>query len=88
MDNITNLGSLSRLHSEYVKKYGKLPDTYEQAVQFAYEQAKRDFADALKEVISNHDYTLVSQMNTVDRGMFSTGIYQAIDELVGEANID
>lgn len=79
---VTDEELLTRLTSEYARKYKELPNTHKQAIQFAYEQAKRDFAKDLKETISNHEYTLVSQMNTVDKGMYSIGIYQAIDELL------
>lgn len=37
-------------------------------------------ANALMQVIENNDYTLVSRFNTTDRGMFTIGIKQAIDE--------
>ena len=37
-------------------------------------------ADALIQVIENNDYTLISKHNTTDKGMFTIGIKQAIDE--------
>lgn len=37
-------------------------------------------ADALIRVIEDNDYTLVARHNTTDRGMFTVGIKQAVDE--------
>ena len=37
-------------------------------------------ADALWETIKDHEYTLFDRWNTTDKGMFSIGIKQAIDE--------
>lgn len=37
-------------------------------------------ADELMKVIEENDYTLSSRLNTIDRGMFTIGIKQAIDE--------
>jgi len=37
-------------------------------------------ADALKETINAHDYVLKDCLNTTDKGMFTVGIMQAIDE--------
>lgn len=37
-------------------------------------------ADKLMKVIEDNDYTLSSRLNTIDRGMFTIGIKQAIDE--------
>jgi len=37
-------------------------------------------ADALKDVIQQHDYPLADRLNSVDNGMFTLGIFQAIDE--------
>lgn len=37
-------------------------------------------ADKLMKVIEENDYTLSSRLNTIDRGMFTIGIKQAIDE--------
>ena len=37
-------------------------------------------ADALMEVIREHDYPLRSHINSTDNGMFTLGIQQAIDE--------
>lgn len=37
-------------------------------------------ADKLMKVIEENDYTLCSRLNTLDRGMFTIGIKQAIDE--------
>ena len=51
MDRITiNEEVLVKLTSKYAKKYGNLPSTHKQAIQFAYEQGK---VDAMKEVINN-----------------------------------
>lgn len=36
-------------------------------------------ADALKEVITANHYLLSSRNNSIDYGMFTTGIIQAID---------
>ena len=35
-------------------------------------------ADALFDVITKHDYTLIDRINSHDRGMFTIGIKQAI----------
>ena len=37
-------------------------------------------ADELKEVIHDHDYRLADVTNSIDYGMFTIGIDQAIDE--------
>lgn len=37
-------------------------------------------ADALMEVIREHDYPLANRTNSIDRGMFTVGIQQAVDE--------
>lgn len=37
-------------------------------------------ADALFEVIKQHDYPLATRHNSIDNGMFTLGIKQAIDE--------
>jgi hypothetical protein len=37
-------------------------------------------ADALKDVIQQHDYPLADRLNSIDTGMFTLGIFQAIDE--------
>ena len=37
-------------------------------------------ADALKESIHAHDYVLKDCLNSTDKGMFTVGIMQAIDE--------
>lgn len=37
-------------------------------------------ADALKDVIRQHDYPLADRLNSIDNGMFTLGIFQAIDE--------
>ena len=37
-------------------------------------------ADALMEVIREHDYPLRSHFNSTDNGMFTLGIQQAVDE--------
>lgn len=37
-------------------------------------------ADKLKEVITANDYLLIDHINSKDRGMFTVGIMQAIDE--------
>lgn len=37
-------------------------------------------ADELMKVIEENDYTLSNRLNTIDRGMFTIGIKQAIDE--------
>lgn len=37
-------------------------------------------ADALKDVIQQHDYPLADRLNSIDNGMFTLGIFQAIDE--------
>ena len=47
---IVNEKVLVNLTSKYAKKYGNLPNTYKQAIQFAYEQGK---VDAIKEIINN-----------------------------------
>lgn len=38
-------------------------------------------ADALKDVIQQHDYPLADRMNSIDNGMFTPGIFQAIDQM-------
>ena len=38
-------------------------------------------ADALKDVIQQHDYPLVDWLNSRDNGMFTLGIFQAIDQM-------
>jgi len=38
-------------------------------------------ADALKDVIQQHDYPLADRLNSVDNGMFTLGIFQAIDQM-------
>lgn len=47
---IVNEEILVNLTSKYAKKYGNLPNTHKQAIQFAYEQGK---LDAMKEIINN-----------------------------------
>ena len=47
---IVNEEVLVNLTSKYAKKYGNLPNTHKQAIQFAYEQGK---LDAMKEIINN-----------------------------------
>lgn len=37
--------------------------------------------DALMEVIRENDYPLADRTNSIDRGMFTVGIQQAVDEL-------
>lgn len=37
-------------------------------------------ADVLKDVIQQHDYLLADRLNSIDNGMFTIGIFQAIDE--------
>lgn len=37
-------------------------------------------ADALMEVIREHDYPLRSHFNSTDNGMFTIGVQQAVDE--------
>lgn len=38
------------------------------------------YEDNLKEFISTHDYMLSDKWNSTDKGMFTCGIMQAIDE--------
>lgn len=38
-------------------------------------------ADALKDVIQQHDYPLADWLNSIDNGMFTLGIFQAIDQM-------
>ena len=38
-------------------------------------------ADALKDVIQQHDYPLADRLNSIDNGMFTLGIFQAIDQM-------
>jgi len=38
-------------------------------------------ADVLKDVIQQHDYPLADRLNSVDNGMFTLGIFQAIDQM-------
>lgn len=38
-------------------------------------------ADALKDVIQQHDYPLADSLNSIDNGMFTLGIFQAIDQM-------
>ena len=47
---IVNEEVIVNLTSKYTRKYGNLPYTHEQAMQFAYEQGK---LDAMKEIINN-----------------------------------
>ena len=47
---IVNEEVLVDLTSKYARKYGNLPNTHKQAIQFAYEQGK---LDAMKEIINN-----------------------------------
>ena len=47
---IVNEETLINLTSKYARRYGNLPNTHKQAIQFAYEQGK---SDAIKEVINN-----------------------------------
>jgi len=42
-------------------------------------------ADELLRIIKEKDYILVSQLNTTDRGMFTIGIQQVIDEIIAKA---
>ena len=37
-------------------------------------------ADTLKETVHAHDYVLIDRTNSTDKGMFTVGIMQAIDE--------
>jgi len=37
-------------------------------------------ADKLIKTIEEHDYPLADELNSIDRGMFTIGIMQAIDE--------
>ena len=37
-------------------------------------------ADKLIKTIEEHDYPLADECNSIDRGMFTIGIMQAIDE--------
>ena len=54
---IVNEELIFNLTSKYAREYGEIPKTNKQAVQFAYEQAQRDFAEDLKpktkDVINN-----------------------------------
>ena len=47
---IVNEEVLVDLTSKYARKYGNLPNTHKQAIQFAYEQGK---LDGMKEIINN-----------------------------------
>ena len=38
-------------------------------------------ADALKDVIQQHDYLLSDKLNSIGNGMFTLGIFQAIDQM-------
>lgn len=38
-------------------------------------------ADALMESIRQHDYPLTAHINSTDKGMFTVGIKQAVDEM-------
>ena len=38
-------------------------------------------ADALKDVIQQHDYPLSDKLNSIGNGMFTPGIFQAIDQM-------
>ena len=38
-------------------------------------------ADVLKDVIQQHDYPLADWLNSIDNGMFTLGIFQAIDQM-------
>jgi len=38
-------------------------------------------ADALKDVIQQHDYPLSDKLNSIGNGMFTLGIFQAIDQM-------
>lgn len=44
----------------------------------------RKFAERLKLKIKNNDYILTDRINSVGHGMFTDGIYQAIDEVLAE----
>lgn len=47
---IVNEEILVNLTSKYARKYGNLPNTNKQAIQWAYEQGK---VDVIKEIINN-----------------------------------
>lgn len=47
-------------------------------------EACKEFADKLKEIVRQNDYPLADKLNSIDRGMFTIGFEQAIDEVLKE----
>lgn len=47
-------------------------------------EACKEFAKRLKKIVSQNDYLLADKLNSLDRGMFTIGFEQAIDEILKE----
>lgn len=47
-------------------------------------EACKEFAEKLKEIVRQNDYLLANKLNSIDRGMFTIGFEQAIDEILKE----
>lgn len=47
-------------------------------------EAYKEFTERLKEIVSQNDYPLADKLNSIDRGMFTIGFEQAIDEVLKE----
>lgn len=47
-------------------------------------QAYKEFAERLKEIVGQNDYPFADKLNSIDRGMFTIGFEQAIDEILKE----
>lgn len=43
-----------------------------------------EFSEKLKEIVRQNDYPLANKLNSIDRGMFTIGFEQAIDEILKE----
>ena len=59
-------------------------DLYKEAKDSLKAEAYKEFAERLKEIVSQNDYPLADKLNSIDRGMFTIGFEQAIDEVLKE----
>lgn len=69
---------LSELTSEYAKKYGCIPETHKQAVQFAYEYGRQQSATDAVEYAIQHVMDILDEQKDV-----YTSSYNPTDHAIG-----
>ncbi len=88
-----NEEKLMELTSEYAKKYGTIPDTHKQAVQWAYEYGRSEGESAGMEYAIRHIIELLEKKRdhllaacNIPAGAIAHGVQAVIDTIVKDHN--